>query len=160
MIAVLSHIRRAETRCLPLPNASLAALDSVATTDGPRLAELRPRASPTGRGPTAPRLARPARSGAPAGPGPVTVVHPSTTPAATRRLAVASKSAPVRWTAPFTGLARRCTPPFSVTGKAGSKQSPRSFRTRRPVVAVRLPSCTTRASTPIWPGITTDPMRP
>jgi hypothetical protein len=67
---------------------------------------------------------------------PVTVAQPSTEPSFSKRAATASKSAPATRTAPFhTGLTRRSRPPGSAIGRVGWNQSPRSFRTRRPVAA-------------------------
>ena len=84
---------------------------------------------------------------------PVTVAQPSTRPSFSKRAATAPKSAPATRTAPFhTGLTRRSGPSGPAIGRAGSNQSPRSFRTSRPVAAARTPSRTTSPSTSTWPG--------
>ena len=84
---------------------------------------------------------------------PVTVAQPSTRPSFSKRAATAPKSAPATRTAPFhTGLTLRSGPSGPAIGRAGSNQSPRSFRTSRPVAAARTPSRTTSPSTSTWPG--------
>ncbi len=89
---------------------------------------------------------------------PVTLAQPSTRPSFSKRPATASKSAPATRTAPLhTGRTRRSRPPGAAIGRAGSNQSPRSFRTRRPVAAARSPSRTTSPSTSIWPGNHAEP---
>jgi len=84
---------------------------------------------------------------------PVTVAQPSTRPSFSKRPTTASKSAPATRTAPLhTGLTWSSRPPGAAIGRAGSNQSPRSFRISRPVAATRSPSRTTRPSTSTWPG--------
>ncbi len=89
---------------------------------------------------------------------PVTAAQSSTRPSFSKRPVTASKSAPAARTAPcHTGLTRRSRPPGSAIHSAGSNQSPRSFRTSRPVAATRSPSCTTSPETSTWPGNHAEP---
>ncbi len=87
------------------------------------------------------------------------VAQPSTAPPFSKRPATASKSAPATRTAPcHAALTRRSGPAGPATGNAGSNQSPRPSRTRRPVAAARSPSRTTSPSISIWPGNHAEPI--
>ena len=90
---------------------------------------------------------------------PVTAAQPSTRPSFSKRPATASKSAPATRTAPLhTGLTRRSRLSGAAIGRAGSNQSPRSFRTSRPIAATRSPArTTTRTKTSMRPGNHAEP---